>query len=153
LLERFFEDADTGTNVQLSDLAGMDANGIKAALQALDPLDSVTVPPGAVSVTEDPMTGFMRFVVDLTRTLSGTADVDLSAFGGSLTLAGSVTVSADVELHLVFGVDANGFYIDPLASELMGGPELLIHHITIDASTLDASGDFGLVNVDISSPA
>jgi hypothetical protein len=71
-----------------------------AALQGLDDT------PGDVHLTSDG-----DFDVTMRRTVTGDATIDTSTLGFSLS--GDGTFTLDATLHLVFGVDDSGFFIDP----------------------------------------
>ncbi len=115
-------------------------------LDLSDPSD-----PGSVTYTVDPTTGYVIFNVTINKTLDGTATLDLQALGGSLTLVGTVDVSMLVHLHLVFGDDSQGFYLDTAGAVNAEGqplPILTVDHIQLDPDpNLEATGDFGLFDI------
>src|SRR5262249_23025876 len=90
--------------------------------------------------------GFTFDVTVSNVALDGTAALDLEAFGGSLALQGSIDLSMDVTLHVVFGVDSQGFFIEPTAP---GDHLLTLSNISI-AGDLHVGGDIGIVSVSIS---
>jgi hypothetical protein len=104
----------------------------------LDALDNI---PGNVTFTQ--ANGVTRFDVQVHKTLSGTADLNLDGLGGSLNIGGSIDVSADVALHIVFGVDANGFFIDPRGTS---DPLLTVSNLQIDGN-VQGAGQFGFLDV------
>jgi hypothetical protein len=128
-----FSLGDIGTRIStLADLA--------SALAAL--------PGSTVILTENP--GETIYDVTLLTTLSGSVpvDVDLDFAGGAIQLSGSQTISADVEIHLVVGVDANSFFIDVNNAF----PELAVRNIqTIGA--VQGYGRIGFLEVSLSDAA
>src|SRR5262249_38269727 len=72
------------------------------------------------------------FVFDMTvaTTLDGVTALDLEAFGGTLFLQGNIHLSVDIGLHLIFGVDSQGFFFQPTAP---GDHTLTLSHIQIDS--------------------
>src|SRR5258706_1864613 len=132
LLGKLFTNGDT--ELRFEDIASLTTKELEQRLEALD--------DNPDNVFYDEATG--RFDVTIAKNISGTADVDVSVLGGSVTLAGEVTISADITLHVVFGVDERGFFID-------GGAvtnELVINHLAI-GSDLAAGGHFGFLDVEI----
>jgi hypothetical protein len=107
----------------------------------LDALDNI---PGNVTFTQ--ANGVTRFDVQVHKTLSGTADLDLNGLGGSLNIAGSIDVSADLALHLVFGVDSHGFFIDPRGT---ADPFLTVSNLQIDGN-IQGTGQLGFLDVTMS---
>ena len=105
---------------------------------ALDGLDEV---PGNVSYTE--VGDLITFDVRLEKTLGGLADLSIDALNGALELTGVAEITADLALHIVFGVDAGGFFIDPNAA---GEPELTVGNVRIGGD-VSAVGRFGLLGV------
>ena len=83
------------------------------------------LPGSTVVLTENP--GETIYNVTLLTTLSGSipVDVDLDFAGGTIQLSGGQTITADVEIHLVFGVDGNGFFLDVNNAH----PELAVRNI------------------------
>src|SRR5262249_30327029 len=97
-----------------------DLGALRAALDALD------ATPGNVRLfTQD---GVPRFDMTVARTFGGQANLDVGALGGLLSLSGDATFSLDATLHLVFGVDDRGFFIDPGAVD---GPELKLSNLQL----------------------
>ena len=109
--------------------------------------------PGSVQVTQP--NGGVQFDVTINKTLDGSANLDLEALGGTVTLTGSVNVSVLVHIHLIFGVDSEGFYIDTDLGETSQGqplPMLTVDHIAISPDPdLTVSGDFGIFDITASS--
>ena len=77
--------------------------------------------PGSVTYG-GPATGDVQFDATINKTLDGTTDLDLEALGGTVSLTGSVDVSMMVHVHLIFGVDSEGFYIDTDLGHQRPGP-------------------------------
>ncbi|HEY4634069.1 MAG TPA: hypothetical protein VIH00_09155, partial [Candidatus Limnocylindrales bacterium] len=107
--------------------------------QRLDDLDST---PGNVTLTEtaDTTTIDMRIV----RDVDGAGEIDVDALAGAIFLKGSGEFSADVTLHLVFGVDEHGFFIDPTPD-----PELTVRNLQVQGDA-EAGGNLGLLDVQVS---
>ena len=80
----------------------------------------------------------------VTKTLSGTADLDLNALGGAVELSGRLEVSADVALHLIFGIDSDGFFIDAESSQ---DPELVVSNLQISGD-VEGTGRLGFLGVE-----
>ena len=106
----------------------------------LDGLDAI---PDNVSYTQ--VGGVTRFDVEVKRTLDGKADLNLQAMDGAINVHGAVDISADVTMHLVFGTDDKGFFIDA-----SGGAEplLTVQNIAISGK-VDGGGEFGFLEVDL----
>jgi RTX calcium-binding nonapeptide repeat (4 copies) len=108
---------------------------LRARLAALD------AGGGSVSLIQDE-TG-IRFDVLVHQTLSGPSLLEAEAESGNIDLSGTVDVSADVAFHLIFGVDANGFYIDPVSTQ---DPMLTVTNLMIDGD-IQGDGQFGFTDV------
>src|SRR5262249_3366517 len=54
----------------------------------------------------------VRFDLVVERDLDGDTDLHAAALAGFVTLDGEAAVTAKVRLHLIFGVDSQGFFID-----------------------------------------
>src|SRR5262249_3042840 len=112
---------------QLFETGGFDLDDIGTTIDSLEslrpPLDHLDAVPRPVTLTTDDQ-GFPRFDVQFTKTIDGNTGLNLQALGGALSLNGSVDVSVDVHVHLVFGLDGQGFYIDADApQDALGNPE------------------------------
>ena len=83
-----------------------------------DKLDALDDIPGNVSYTN--ANDVLRFDMTVKKTLSGQALLDVSALSGAVKLNGTLDLSADVTVHLIFGVDDSGFFIDPVGNS---GPD------------------------------
>ena len=110
--------------------------------QALDDLDSV-----AGNVTLDESLGHPIFTTQIAKSLSAIVDIDVSADTaiGEVQLNGLVEIRADVTLNIVFGFDANGFFIDPLATT---GPELTLSNFSVDGE-VTGEGRLGFLGVEL----
>ena len=106
-----------------------------------DLLDGLDAIDGNVTLSE--AGGVTRFDVGVVKAVSGTADIDVNALSGAVTLSGVVKMAADIDLHLVFGIDGEGFFIDAAAA---GEPELKVSNLRVDGQ-LSAAGHLGLVDL------
>jgi len=82
-------------------------------------------------------------------TLEGKTDLDVSGLNGIVNLKGTVEISVDIRVHIVLGVDADGFYIDPDAPSDGSGspePELVVSNIQVGGD-ISASGRLGFLTV------
>jgi hypothetical protein len=77
------------------------------------------------------------------KTLDATANLDLSVLGGTFAVNGTITLSADVDLHLIFGADAQGFYIDTADNP---DPEITLSNLKVSGD-VQANGFYGLLTV------
>jgi hypothetical protein len=135
ILQRLFEE-DSSFNLAGIGTTLTDPEDILQDLQALDST------PGDITLTET-ADGF-EFDIHIHKTLDGMAPLAIDLLGGAFELDGAVDVSADVDLHLVVGVDSRGFYVDTTQTD----PELTIGNFQIQGN-VQASGLFGLVGVDL----
>jgi hypothetical protein len=122
--------------------------GIGTTITTLDgltkALDALDATPSNVTLTQTPA-GFtydMTIARTGTRTVTGTAPVSLSVGTGSVALTSTATISADVSLHLKFGVDRNGFFLDTTPAN-----EITITNVKV-LGAADTGGRFGLLQVD-----
>jgi hypothetical protein len=104
----------------------------------LDGLDSI---PGNVTFTQS--NGVVRFDVTIDKTLTGEIPLDVEAMDGQAQIEGSASISADVILHLIFGEDDNGFFIDTAGAQ---SPNLTIKNIQITGD-VQGEGQFGFAGV------
>src|SRR5262249_22907230 len=96
--------------------------------------------------------GFPRFDVQFTKTIDGNTGLNLQALGGALSLNGSVDVSVDVHVHLVFGLDGQGFYIDADApQDALGNPAPARTPSNLQVSGARA-GSLGFLPLTVSTP-
>jgi hypothetical protein len=84
------------------------------------------------------------YSIEADTTLSGGNDLAMSVFGGAFNLTGNVTVSFDVHLHMIVGVDSRGFFIEPNTD--VSDPELTISNLQITGN-VNGDGAFGLLGV------
>jgi hypothetical protein len=142
LFQRLFE---TGTGAFLIRQIGTQLTDPAAIRAKLDGLDGT---PGNVTLAQ--VGSALRYDVRIVKPLTGTADLDLDALDGLINLNGTVRISADVSLHVVLGVDATGFYIDPTA---FAEPELVVSNLRIEGSAADerisGHGRFGFLEVEL----
>ncbi len=135
-LQRIIESGPHGFS--LSDIGSviLTTADLKARLDALDDI------PNNVTLTETG--GVTRFDVHVVTRLDGSAGVNVnkSLPFGSVDLAGSLELSAEVDLNIAFGLDASGFFLDTGNA----GPALTIKKIDVDGGG-SASGQFGFLDV------
>ena len=107
--------------------------------QRLDALDGID---GNVTFTE--VGGVTRFDMTIDTRLEGEANLDVATelFGGAIALKGGIDVGADVRLRLVFGVDADGFFVEVADSGIA------IDNIVLDGA-VEAAGRFGFLDVEV----
>jgi Ca2+-binding RTX toxin-like protein len=87
----------------------------------------------------------VRFDMTVSRELSGRGELDLRGLGGAVNIGGQVDVSANVALHLVFGLDADGFYVD---AEGDPEPELTVSQFRLEGD-VSGSGRLGMLEVEL----
>lgn len=134
---------ETGENAFLiQDIGGPLLSTVAALRLALDNLDSV---PGNVILSINSTTGAPVFNVTILKSLSGSAEINLTAANGKISVLGGATITADVKLHVEFGVDANGFYIVGGNADLA----LTLSNIAFSGE-LEAAGQFGFLEVKLS---
>src|SRR5205823_2060934 len=109
LLQRLFSEGPGGFDLMAIGSTVTDPEAIR---QLFDNLDAV---PGNVTVTHNGDETVYDIAVH--KTLSGASGFALSLLRDSFHLKGDVNVSAAVDLHLVAGVDRQGFFLD-----VSGGP-------------------------------
>lgn len=107
-----------------------------------DRLDQLDDTPGNVSMTDS--NGVLRYELTVTKTLSGLGDFDVELVGDAIELHGTWTLRADVTLHLVIGVDGQGFFVETQT----GGPELTIRNIRA-AGEVHVDGGLGFLGVSL----
>ncbi len=133
----------------LADFANYDLSTQSGVNSLVTELESL---PGNVasgtSGTFDSSDGTSSIDLTVSRTLTGLSAFEIDALGGSISLNGNLDASATVTLNLQFGVDSSGFYITPGTST---APQLSISDIQV-AGSLDATGNFGIVQVSVSNP-
>ncbi|MFO0909074.1 MAG: autotransporter-associated beta strand repeat-containing protein [Isosphaeraceae bacterium] len=150
LFRRIFE---SGTNAfALSEIGGSIANPALLA-QRLDDLDE-----SAGNVTFATTNGITLFDVRIDKTLTGLSHIEPQALGGLVALDLDAEFTADVHLHMVFGVDAAGFFITAEGSPTDHGTgpvgEFTIDHISGEfegtgrVGFLEVEADLGTITVD-----
>ena len=151
---------DTGTSIfgrlfeeglgafRVSDIGTAGRIQTPAALAlALDRLDSI---PGNVRQIDHDNDGLLDpvFDVQVEKTLSGIIDVAFLAEMGGLgdvELVGEIELSALVRLDVIFGMDAQGFFLKPKANS----PAVRLSQFTV-AGDLEVAGRFGFLGVTVS---
>jgi hypothetical protein len=88
--------------------------------------------------------GGVRFDFQVQATLSGTVPIDLPIQSAGLDLKGLADISADIRIHLIFGVDPNGFFIDVASNP---DPMAVVSNLRV---TGNVGGDTTFGNLDIS---
>jgi hypothetical protein len=136
-LQRVFETGPGGFPIANIGTSIATFDQLQQQLQALGNNTAV------VSYTTD-TSGGVRFDFQMQTTLSGTAPVDLPIQSAGLDLKGLADISADVRIHLIFGVDANGFFIDAADNP---DPMVVVSNLRV---TGNVSGDATFGNLDIS---
>ena len=128
---------ETGENGFLLESIG-EFTDLEAFCAALDDLDETT---GNVILGGDEQ--HPVFDVTISRHFEGTSGLDIQALG-LIELAGKLTVGADVTMHITFGLDASGFFIDPDADT---DPEFVISNLSVDE--VEGHGKFGFLGVEV----
>lgn len=148
LLRQLFETGPGGFSL-MSLRETLDEEALADPLQLRDALDALDAIDGNVVLTETP--GEIFFDVQVHKSLAGDGRLQVSADvpGGAVELAGILSASADVDLHLRFGVDGEGFFIEPNAP---GDAEFSIHHLNV-AGSVTGAGRIGLLGVELTSGA
>ncbi|MGD8477974.1 MAG: hypothetical protein PVI98_12550, partial [Burkholderiales bacterium] len=120
--------------IQLEEIAGLSPTELRDRLDLL----------GDVTYTD--IGGVQRYELSVTKHLEGEADLSVlaSELGGVIDLGGALEIAADVELELIFGSDADGFFIDTGGT----GSRLTFSNIAFDGA-LQASGRLGFLDVTI----
>ncbi len=132
IASKAFTPADIGTTITTME-------GVRQALDALD----TTANNVTLTQTAD---GF-KFDVTVARTLTTTTN--LSPGKGNVALTSNTAVTADVTLHLVFGVDKYGFFFDTTpgpGATPASAPEVTIANIKTTSNAV-TSGRFGFLQV------
>jgi len=91
--------------------------------------------------------GLLRYEVTFTKTLGGMTAFDyaLDSPLGQVALDGVAEIKADAHVHLAFGVDAAGFFIE---TGLPGGPEVVLDNIR---GEVRGTGRFAFLEVQLPS--
>lgn len=139
ILRRIFESGTSGFDL---DEIGESITTLDDLRARLDDLDEI-----ANNVSFTITGGDIRFDLRVEKTLSGTASLDLAGLSGAIDVGGQAQVSADVAVHLIFGVDASGFFID---ADSNPDAELSVGNIRI-TGLVDGVGRLGMTDVFLSS--
>ncbi len=115
--------------------------GITTLADLRDRLDALDDTPDNVRLTQ--LNGVTTFDVQVTKTLDGHTDLDLQALGGDISVSGTADVSADITLHIIFGVDADGFFIDTAGNP---DPLLTVGNVQLEEG-VEGDGRFGFTDV------
>src|SRR5439155_15635294 len=152
ILRRLIEE-DTG-GFDFAEIAsdGLYANpaSIEAALEALDDdPNNVSLDTTSDSPTDADSDPDVLFDVRISKHLDGQAFLDVAAdvLGGAarVELLGDVEVEALVDLHVRFGVDADGFFVLPSGN---GDPAVRLSRFEISGD-VSGGGRFGFLGVDL----
>ncbi|MGZ4363246.1 MAG: hypothetical protein ACXVFF_13510, partial [Gaiellaceae bacterium] len=140
-IERLFEFPD-GTSLLDKFLDGSITSvaDLVAQLQAL-------IDTGTGNVSSNGSETTPEVTLDLTKPLDGDAGIEISydQFGGHVSISGEAHVSLDVNLHIVFGVNAAGdFYLRTDGAT----PEISFTNIHLDG-LLDGDGQLGFLGVEL----
>lgn len=120
--------------------------GLTSSVLSSDTAAAIAVLIGSGAISN----GDGTYTVNASKSLTFSTDLDFSALGGSVTLNGTISFTAVAALKMVFGVDpTNGFYIKQVSPTT---PLLSLNTFSINGSSINASGNFGLASVTISSP-
>ncbi len=141
LLRRVFE---TGANGFPLEEIGTQIDSPQALRDRLDALDDTI---GNVTLTE--LGGVTTYDVCIETSLSGTADLGLDLLAGAIDVGGTVGVGVDVDVHLIFGEDPQGFFVDTQNSS---GPEFLLRNLRFTGDA-QAEGRIGFLGVTLSAAA
>jgi autotransporter-associated beta strand protein len=123
---------------------GQTVTSLEELRQKLDDLDAV---PGNVSFTD--VDGVIRFDIQVTKTMSGDADLEAMILGGLAELSGSINLAATYTMHLVVGLDDTGFFLDVAGPQDQAGnpePELVISNIS---GNVKGAGKIGFLGVEL----
>ena len=143
LLRRLIED----TSIGAFNLDDIDIDGtINTAQKLLQKLEGLDTTPN--NVTLNVKNGVTSYDLEVRKSLAGTTDLDVQAdaLGGLVQLNGTLDMTADIVLHVRFGVDANDvFFIDPLNGQ---AAELSISNIRINGE-VEGEGSLGFLGVEL----
>ena len=144
LLARLFESGSGSLDLSaITDAA--DDGSISTQADLLAALQTLAGSPSNVTLTENGNSALYDF--HMTKTLSGQANLDVlaSALGGTIQLSGDLDLIADVAVHLQFGVDDNGFFIEPNSP---GDPLFAVSNILVNGQ-IQGAGRLGILGVDL----
>ncbi len=141
ILQRLFE-----TGPAALSLDAIAALGSPEELRGL--LDALDDKAGNVLLTQQG--GVTRIDMTVEGPLGGSAGLDLRGLGGNVEMSGLLEVDADLKLHLVFGVDEGGFFIEPGSA---GDAELVVSNLRIrslaDGGSVKGTGRIGFLGIDV----
>jgi len=137
IIARFLKNSPAGDFISEIGEVINDFNALRNTLDGLDDIDD--------NVTYTEVDGVVTFDMAIERTFAGGGEIDVNAFSGKLALSGEVTYSFDVDLHLAFGIDDAGFFID---TDAFVGPELHVSNLSL-VGTVEAVGRLGFIEVSL----
>ena len=124
-----------------------ETGSINTAQLLRDRFDALDAIPNNVTLTETATS--TKYDLQIVKSVSGTADlaIDNLILGGSVALDGTVEISADIALHLIFGVDATSgdLFIEPLSGTT---PEIVVTNLRVNRKT-SGTGQIGFLGVDV----
>ena len=140
IIDRLFSD---GLSIfSPEEIDSLSIPSLEALRQVLDDLDATE---GNVTLEQEGDSA--RFDVTVTKTVTGVAALEIEEMDGALDLEGFAEMSIDVTLHIVIGVDEEGFYID---ANRAGEPELILRNLQL-LGVEDVTGTFGVSGVALES--
>ena len=143
--QTFVADMRTAIADQLASLPELTTQALEDALnQALGPeglgiLDSLTV-----NETADNLQFDITLSRDLVELGSDQFDLSLGDTGLSLDVNGNAQLDVDLDLHLLLGLNSEGFYVDTAVEDELG------INLTATIPDLEATGTLGFLQVDVS---
>src|SRR5262249_46690368 len=135
-LQRIFEEGPNG--FRIADI-GRTITTTEGLRQLLDGLDDT---PNNVTLTE--ANGVTRYDVHVNKTLDGSTGFAVDALGGRIDLAGAIEASVDIAVHLVLGVDPNGFFLDANGPD----PEFVLKNVRVSGD-VSGTGRLGFLEVSL----
>jgi len=109
----------------------------------LDDLDDI-----ADNVSYEELDDEVIFDMRVETKFAGEGAIDMVDASGMLNIQGDVVYSFNAILHLVFGVDEHGFFIDP-DNDAVDGPEVTLTNLNL-LGTVEATGSLGFIQVKLS---
>ncbi|MEW6159625.1 MAG: hypothetical protein AB1813_19525, partial [Verrucomicrobiota bacterium] len=139
IFQRIFETGPGALAISSIGTVITDPTALELRLEALDANPSNVT----LTTTSD---GF-RFDMQVATTFGGKSRIDIAGVGGTVSLSGELEILADISVHLVFGIDSNGFFIDPLA---VTGPEITVTNVRVGSGgTVTGRGQLGFIEVQL----
>ncbi len=123
-------------------LGAFDLSSITSPADLQQRLDALDETSGNVTMTTA-TDGSVRYNATIVKELEGLADLDVDALNGLVSLGGTIDLNARVTMHLIFGVDSKGFFID---ADSNPDPEVTIDHIS---GTVSGGGSIGFIGVQL----